>query len=459
MARRVGRGIGCAMRWGLRFRAAVGLWLAGALVVASVAAGEEGPWPAYLHDNQHTGRTELAVDARTLGAAPAWSAPSGFGIPLVVGDRIFAMRSQFGIGEDRTTVAAFDRRTGALLWHASQDLIFPSALAYADGVLVYAAIDEETFEPTLFVRRADSGALAYPVAIGSLFVAIPVLDHDPQSGALVAYLSSPAITNFGNGPSMEAVLLGPSSGSVLWADPIPRGSGGAIPTVVEEALVVAGTEYLAYDRATGAAHEFHQTGVSGALAATVAYDAARRQLYVAGQYDGDPAGALTAYRYVDPATLEFLWQATGEGIWSTNGPAIDEAGFVWTGSFATLAKRDPETGAVVDSTTGSFAIGMTPIVSRGRVWTFESAGFGDTVVYDQATLTEVRRLPGSRGDLNSQFGAPGALAPGSFLLDHGRLYDTPGFDVFVPEPVAALQLAAAAGTLAAMGRRRFPRNR
>jgi hypothetical protein len=87
------------------------------------------------------------------------------------------------------------------------------------------------------------------------------------------------------------------------------------------------------------------------------------------------------------------------------------------------------------------------------VWTFESAAGGDTVAYDQATLAEVRRLPGSRGDLNSDFNAPGAIAPGAFLLDHGRYYDAPGFSVFVPEPVAWLQASTALLLVAALARR------
>jgi outer membrane protein assembly factor BamB len=368
------------------------------------------------------------------------------------------MRSQFGIGDDVTTVAAFDLRTGAVLWDESQNLIFPSALAYADGLVVYAGIDGDTFETVLWVRSAETGELVYPVAIASLFVTVPVLDRDPETNDLVAYLSSPASTNFGTGPSVEAVALGASSGSVLWADPFNRGVGGAIPTVVEDSLVLAGDAVLAYERATGAVHQVHHTGLSGALAATVAYDAARQQIYVTSMEGAvESLHALTAYHYEDADTIQFLWQETGAGVGLKTGPAIDGQGYLWTALYDTLVKRDPATGDVVDTgpdaTPASFAIGMTPIVSDGLVWTFEGSELGDTVAYDQFTLEEVRRLPGSRGDLNSDFNAPGALAADAFLLDYGRTYDERGFSVFVPEPSAWLQGSAALLLVAAFARR------
>jgi outer membrane protein assembly factor BamB len=438
------------------------VFLCAALWLLAARAPAAEPWPAYLHDNQRTGRTPLAIDALTLGVAPAWSAPTGYSIPLVVGERVYAMRSQFGIGDDVTTVAAFDLRTGAVLWDESQNLIFPSALAYADGLVVYAGMDGDSFETLLWVRNAETGELVYPVAIESLFVTLPVLDRDPETDGLVAYLSSPASTNFGSGPSMEAVALGPSSGSVLWKDPYLRGAGGAIPTIVEDSVVIAGDEFLAYDRTTGEMFQFHHTGYSGALVSTVAYDAARRQLYVTSMESTvDSMHALTAYHYVDGDTIDFVWQETGPGVGLKTGPAIDDEGYVWTALYDTLVKRDPATGDVVDTgpdaTPGSFAIGMTPIVSDGLVWTFEGPESGDTVAYDQATLEEVRRLPGSRGDLNSDFNAPGAIAPGAFLLDYGRTWDERGFSVFVPEPSGRLAAPAALLLVAALARRWAPK--
>lgn len=430
-------------------------FLCAALWLLAARASALEPWPAYLHDNQHTGRTPLAIDALVLGEEPAWSAPTGYSIPLVVGERVYAMRSQFGIGDDVTTVAAFDLRTGAVVWDESQNLIFPSALACADGLVVYAGIDGDTGETVLWVRSAETGELLYPVAIGSLFVTVPVLDRDPETNDLVAYLSSPASTNFGTGPSLEAVVLGASSGSVLWADPFNRGVGGAIPTVVEDSLVIAGDAVLAYERTTGDVHPVHHTGLSGAIAATVVYDAARRQIYVTSMEGAvESLHALTAYHYVDADSIQFLWQETGPGVGLKTGPAIDDQGYLWTALYDTLVKRDPATGDVVDTGTGDFAIGMTPIVSDGLVWTFEGSEFGDTVAYDQATLAEVRRLPGSRGDLNSDFGAPGAIAPGAFLLDYGRTYDERGFSVFVPEPAVRRAAPAALLLVAALARMR-----
>ena len=401
----------------------------------AATAGAAEPWGVYLHDNQHTARAEIVVDPAVLDKVPAWSAPPGYSAPLVIGDRVFAMRSQFGVGGDETRVAAFELVTGDPLWEISQSLIFPSALAYHEGRLVYVSIDQTTFESLLFVLDADTGDLLYTVSVPNPLISMPTIHVDADSGEVVAYLAGPHFTSFGTFPNMTAVTLGAASGWIKWEDPLYRDFlDTSFPTVVGDSIVVAGTcHYYAYDRATGSINEFHNGGCSGGGGYTAAYAVNRRpgQIYIVDAFDGSGAGAVvSAWWYNANDDIELAW--TSEEPVNGIGVAIDGAiGALWVGSYDRLLKIDPSGGLTMDFASGSFANGMVPVLSGGFVWTFESSGAGDTVVYDIDTLEEAARFPGARGDLNSPFGAPGAFGRNAFLLDHGRIYDSPGFDVFL----------------------------
>jgi hypothetical protein len=283
----------------------------------------------------------------------------------------------------------------------------------------------------LVVRDALDGDVEYSVEIPSVVVSLPTIFEDPESGEVVAFLSAPAFTDFGNGPSMTAVSLGVSAGTVKWFDPVGRNFDDvSFPTIVEYFLVVAGPcQYYAYELRTGAVNHFHNGGCIGGGGATATYDALRRQFYVVELFDGGATGrVLTAWRFDSFDSVERSWTATDA---VGGGVAIDDEGNVWAAAYDRLLRIDADDGATVDNATGQFALGMSPIVSGDYVWTYESAQFGDTVVYDRRSLEEAARFFGSRGDLNSAFNAPGALAPGAFLLDHGRIYDYPGFDVLL----------------------------
>jgi hypothetical protein len=391
-------------------------------------------WPTYLHDDQHTGRTSASIDPAGLSTKPAWSAPVGYSVPLIVGNRIYAMASQFGIGEDLTRIAAFDLTSGDVLWEKEQSLIFPSAPTYHDGWLVYTAITQPEFDRLLFVRDADTGEVVYFVPIPNPLVQMPTIHVDADSGEIVAYLSAPAITNFGIGPSMTAVTLGPVSGAVKWQDDVPRNFGDvSIPTIVEDSLVVVGAaHYYAYDLETGEIAEFHNGGGTGGSGTTAAYDGERRQIYILSAYD-ENGDALTAWHYGGLHDIQRVWTSPETVITGGDGVAIDDQGYLWAASYDSLLKIDPATGLRVDGVTGgNFAIQMVPIVAGDFVFTFGSSMFSDTVVYDRDSLEVVQRLPGARGDLNSAFDAPGAIADGVFALDRGRIYDYPGFSVFLP---------------------------
>ena len=403
-------------------------------VSAAGSARAADIWPVYLHDVQHTGRAAITVDPTLLEKTPAWSAPAGYSIPLVVGERVYAMRSQFGISDDLTSIACFALGTGEVLWEKTENLIFPSALAYHDGRIIYTEIDQFTFEYSLVVRDAESGEVVYRVAIPNALVLLPTVYEDPVTGEVVAYLSAPAYTNFGVGPSMTAVTLGETSGEVKWADSIGRQFDDvSFPTIVETSLVVAGpAHFQVYDLASGVTREFYSGGLSGGGGATAACDTDRLQFYIIESMGNEPSAVLSAWRYSAYDDIELAWTADLPVMPGGEGVAIDARGYVWVPAYTELYKVDPTDGHVVGSAGGQFASGMTPIISGNWIWTYESGS--DTVVYDVDTLDEVARFGGSRGDLNSAFGAPGAFGQGAFLLDHGRIYDYPGFDVFLASP-------------------------
>jgi hypothetical protein len=407
------------------------------LVVSSwatmVAAAE--PWGIYLHDNQHTGRAAIVVDPCLLDKTPAWSAPTGYSIPLVVGDRVYAMRTQAGIGGDETRVAAFDLVTGEALWEISQSLVFPSALAYHDGRLVYVAIDQTEFEPLLFVRDAQTGELVYAFGVPNPLISMPTVHVDADTGEVVAYLSGPHFTSLGTFPNMTAVTLGETAASIKWVDPVYRDFGEAsFPTVVGDSIVVVGPcRYYAYDLETGAVNPFHVGSCSGGGGSTVAYAADRKpgQIYVVEAFgDIAPETTISAWEYRGQDDITLAWRS--EDAVNGIGVAIDgEIGALYVGAYSRLLKVNASGGTTMDSVAGSFANGMVPIISGDFVWTFETSTHGDTVVYHIDTLEEVARFPGARGDLNNPFGAPGAFGFNAFLLDHGRIYEYPGFDVFL----------------------------
>lgn len=423
----IGRARGCKGR----VRIAVGIALA--LWATAVAAAE--PWGVYLHDNQHTGRAEILVDPLALDETPAWSAPSGYSAPLVVGDRVYAMRSQFGVGEAMTAVAAFDLVTGEILWETEQSLIFPSALAHHDGRLVYVGIDQTQFEPLLFVRDAETGEPIYSFLVPNPLISMPTIHVDAGSGEVVAYLAGPHFTNFGTFPNMTAVTIGEASAAIKWLDPVYRDFGDtSFPTIVGDSVVVVGPcHYYAYALESGDINEFHNGGCSGGGGHTVAYDAKRKpgQIYVVTAFDEGMSGdVLSAWAYRGQDDIALTWKS--DEILNGIGVAVDgSTGAVYVGAYSRLLEIGASGGATTGFASGSFANGMVPILSGDFVWTFETSGFGDTVVYDIGTLDEVARFPGARGDLNSPFGAPGAFGFNAFLLDHGRIYDYPGFDVFL----------------------------
>ena len=67
----------------------IGLACGISLSIPAMVLGDD--WPTYQHDPTHTGQSTAAFDPMLL--TKVWSAPQGYGNPLVVGNSIYAMRN------------------------------------------------------------------------------------------------------------------------------------------------------------------------------------------------------------------------------------------------------------------------------------------------------------------------------------------------------------------------------
>jgi hypothetical protein len=251
---------------------------------------------------------------------------------------------------------------------------------------------------------------------------MPTVVQDPISGNVTAFVA--------DGSQVSAVSLGRFQGSVLWTQSGEFG-GASIPTVVGSSIVLAGPgQYYAFDQATGEANHFWSGGIEGGGGSTVAYDAARQQVYVLEDYDPDTT--LSAYHYTDNAHITLLWQRTGAGVGNGGSVAIGPTGNVYSAGNTVIWELDPATGTTLRSIPGSFANGVTPALTDNVLWII---GQIQVFAYDLGTLQLLRAFNGSRGDLNTPYDSPGAFADGYFVLDYGNIYGRPSFDVYsAPTP-------------------------
>src|SRR5437660_11402289 len=89
--------------------------VAGAILFARSVVADD--WPYYQADASHTGNSSALVTPQALSLA--WAAPSsptGYSTPVIVGNSIYAMQNQQGIGNSQTTISSFDLATGAINW-------------------------------------------------------------------------------------------------------------------------------------------------------------------------------------------------------------------------------------------------------------------------------------------------------------------------------------------------------
>jgi hypothetical protein len=395
--------------------------VAGAILFAQSVVADD--WPYYQHDAWHTGDSSAVVSPQALSLA--WTAPSsptGYSTPVIVGNTIYAMQNQQGIGQSQTTVSSFDLSTGTINWSYTGNFVFPSQPGVGGGFVTF--VGSTLSSSSLYVLDAIAGTLRYTVPIPEgLTSMMPTVVQDPISGNVTAFVTG--------GSQVSAVSLGPVSGSVLWTQTGSFG-GDSIPTVVGSSIVLAGPgQYYALDQATGAENHFWSGGIEGGGGSTVAYDAARQQFYVLEAYN-DPTPTLSAYHYTDNAHITLLWQRTGAGVGNGGSAATGPTGNVYSAGNSVIWELDPATGTTLRSIPGSFANGVTPALTNNVLWII---GESQTFAYDLLTLQLLRAFNGSRGSLNSAYDSPGAFADGYFVLDYGNIYGSHSFDVYsAPSP-------------------------
>lgn len=393
-----------------------------AILFARSAAADD--WPYYQHDARHTGNSIALINPQTLSLA--WTAPSsptGYSTPVIVGNSIYAMQNQGGIGQSQTKVSSFDLTTGAINWSYTGNFVFPSQPGVGGGFVTFVGSTPST--SPLYVLDATTGELRYTVPgfFGALSM-MPTVVQDSLSGNVTAFVA--------NSGQVKAVSLGPLSGSVLWTQSGSFG-GQSIPTLVGSSIVLAGPgQYYAFDQATGAANHFWSGGISGGGGSTVAYDAARQQFYVLEDYDSGTA-TLSAYHYTDNLHITLLWQRTGAGVGNGGSVAIGPTGNVYSAGNSVIWELNPATGATLRPIPGSFANGVAPALTNNVLWMI---GNSQVFAYDLVTLQLLGAFNGSRGSLNTAYDSPGAFSDGHFVLDYGNIVGSRGFDVYsAPSPI------------------------
>jgi outer membrane protein assembly factor BamB len=406
-----------------------------AVLVTGGARALADEWPAYGHDNQHTGFSATKLTPSQL--QKVWDAP-GMMTPIVVGNRIYAISDVIS-GQTQTKINAYDAQTGELIWSKTGDYSpFTGTLAYAEGMLVYQASDRATHSGTIYVRDSATGELKYTVATGLFGTEQipPVLNTDPNTHAVTAYQYHSGI--------LQAINLGGTSGSILWTRSGMSAGSASVPTVAGDSIILAGPgQYYAVNRTTGAVNHFHSSSLSGGGGGTAAYDASRRQFYVLTEYDDIPQDVITAYSYSDNEHISILWQYEGSDVTTANGLALDAAGNIYTARNS-LIKIDPNGNLLstyATPTGKTLSRGIAPVVSDHYVWISAMQSFdASTLVYDLDTGDLATTLDSGRASFNSAYRAIGEVGSDFFITDVPRSGGAQGFSVYrdVPEPIATL---------------------
>lgn len=383
-------------------------------------------WPSYQHDAEHTSASTAIVNPAEL--QHAWSAPTGYATPVIVGDTIYSESYQIG----PTFVSAFHLATGAIKWTYAGDFIFPSPVAVAGGLVVFhSGVGSNNDPGQLYVLDAITGAFRYKVDVqgnppDASINRMPLLIPDPADGTVMAYCA--------DSYTLRAVRLGPTSGSLVWTQAWPPGTD-AIPTLVGHSIVIAGPgQACAYDLETGAPNCFFAGGVSGGGGITVAYDAARRNIYVVA--DDYTVTALSAFRYTSNAQIEPLWERTGPGI-GNGAVAIGPDGKVYAVA-GSIVEFDPDTGMTLRSVTSPWGSYLTPAITAGTIW-MTAGSSSRTMAYDLSTFQLARSFPGD--NFGNTYTSPGAFADGYAVLDHGIIVGSPGFDVYAAPASQSVNLS------------------
>jgi hypothetical protein len=397
------------------FKLAVAFFVVAFFAVLQASAED---WSAYQHDTAHTGRSAASVNVPFLNIA--WTSPTGYTSPSIVGNTVYATKGvEFVSGNTTPSISAFDLATGAIKWTFT-GVTFSNAsrASVAGGFVVFVgtpANSNPTNLTSLYVLDATTGNVVYtvPLITNFSFALMPVAVQDAGTGSLTAYCVS--------NNTVLAVSLGSTSGFMLWQEDGSIGGFG-LPTIVENSIILAGPgQYYSFDRLTGAVNHFYTSNTFGGGGSTVAYDAGRKQFYVVDLYTDSGTRTLSAYRYTDNAHIDLIWQRTGEGVAEGSAAAIGPTGHVYTASSREIIEVDPDSGAILGRAAADFSGRMTPAISDGVLWAFSYSNSPplQTYAFDLCTLQLIRKLPGSRGPLNTAYCSPGAISDNCFVLDAG----------------------------------------
>jgi hypothetical protein len=431
-------------------RARFALAVAAAATSAPVVHGGT-EWLQYGNGVEHANYANSNLDPTSLKFA--WQAPAGFTEPLVANGAIYSMTR--GQGNSGTyTFASFNPTNGRANWTATGGHTFPSAMAYADGMLVYFAQEADIAQGMrLWVRDAGTGAvkysLSYPLPDGSSGSSTPLLANDAD-GNLVAY--------FAGSGRMHAARLGAASGTKLWDVAAPNGVSISIglPSIVGGSVVIAEVgKYSAYDRTTGARNTFHTSNISGGGNSTPIVDAARNRVYITAGYDSGHGNSVTAYQYDGSNSFSQVWQYNGVGAHPTGGGGLDADGNLYvTDNGGNLVVLNSDGGVVRSLTVQGLATGMAPLVTNDALYLSTNS---QTRAYGLAGLDLLSSLDDARGNNQTiTLKNIGAITDDYLVVDHFRGSNSPGFSVYrgVPEPATTLAAVACAAGLLRRHRRR-----
>ncbi len=202
---------------------------AGAILLARSVVADD--WPYYQHDAWHTGNSSALVNPQALSLT--WTAPSsptGYSTPVIVGNSIYAMQNQQGVGNSQTTISSFDLATGAINWSYTGNFVFPSQPGVGGGFVTF--VGSTLSSSSLYVLDAITGTLRYTVPIPEGLVSLmPTVVQDLITGNVTAFVT--------DGIQVSAVSLGSVSGLVLWTQTGEFG-GQSIATVVGNSIVLVG---------------------------------------------------------------------------------------------------------------------------------------------------------------------------------------------------------------------------
>jgi outer membrane protein assembly factor BamB len=302
--------------------------------VALPVAVDGAPWSTFRGNARGTG---VATDAAVLPLGLAWvkyaGGPSGLSSPIVADGRVFVAHAS-GTGLDTTGgngsaagVAAFDTRSGTLIWRQATAGEVKGSPAVGDGRVVTISSDG-----VVEARDAASGSLLWSVALGDPAARFDVTSPTIDDG--VVYTGGPGVTaaiDLASGDLLwQTSLAGSDFLATIYGAPVVDTTHVAIATYAGLHVLDRATGAILWSRAAGG----RETHRSPALVDGVLYAA------------GDSFGSQRL-RALDVATGAELWSAPYPVGNANSAPAVGATRVVLGTSNGQLQAFDRTSGALV----------------------------------------------------------------------------------------------------------------